>query len=58
MVLPEGWTHYQLYRESSTDSVATAGLVDDVTATTLQHPFGSAVLELLSLVRGHTTACV
>ena len=37
MTLPEGWTHYSLYRESSTDGVATAGLIDDVTATTPQH---------------------
>jgi hypothetical protein len=37
MTLPEGWTHYRLYRESSTDSIATAGLIDDVTATTPQH---------------------
>jgi hypothetical protein len=31
MTVPEGWTHYQLYRETSTDGVATAGLIDDVT---------------------------
>jgi hypothetical protein len=37
MTLPEGWTHYRLYRESSTDSIATAGLIDDVTATAPQH---------------------
>jgi hypothetical protein len=37
MTLPEGWTRYSLYRESSTDTVATAGLIDDVTATTPQH---------------------
>jgi hypothetical protein len=37
MTLSEGRTHYSHYRESSTDSVATAGLVDDVTATIPQH---------------------
>ena len=36
MTLPEGFTRYSLYRESSTDGVATAGLVDDVTFTTPQ----------------------
>lgn len=30
--LPAGWTRYQLYRNTATDSIATAGLILDVTA--------------------------
>jgi hypothetical protein len=37
MTLPEGFTRYVLTRESTTDSVATAGTIADVTFTTPQH---------------------
>lgn len=37
MSLPEGYTRYALYRESTTDTVATAGTVTDVSFTTPQH---------------------
>jgi hypothetical protein len=33
----EGTTHVQIFRESSTDTVATAGLIDDVVFTSPQH---------------------
>jgi hypothetical protein len=35
--LPEGWTHFQLFRETSTDTVATARLIHEVVMTTPQH---------------------
>jgi hypothetical protein len=37
MTLPEGFTHYILTRESTTDLVATAGTIADVSFTTPQH---------------------
>jgi hypothetical protein len=37
MTLPEGFTHYILTRESTTDTVATAGTIADVSFTTPQH---------------------
>jgi hypothetical protein len=39
---PEGTTHVQIFRETSTDGVATAGLINDVTFTSPQRP-GQAV---------------
>jgi hypothetical protein len=37
MTLPEGFTRYVLTRESTTDTVATAGTISDVSFTTPQH---------------------
>jgi hypothetical protein len=37
MTLPEGFTRYVLTRESTTDVVATAGTIADVSFTTPQH---------------------